>query len=59
MKYVIKRFEGWGGYVANKGRRKSYTNVQRNARVYDDLESAKYACCDNEAPVKLKEGMGR
>lgn len=53
MKYVIKRLDQGGGYVAPVGSARSYTQDATKARTFDSKEAAQRDACDNETPVSV------
>ena len=55
-RYVIKRTDQGGGYVAIAGQKNSYTNKVSNMRKFDTEQAARDdACTGNEIVVPLSE----
>lgn len=53
MKYVIKRIDQGGGYVAPAGSKRSYTKDILSARRFDTQEEAERDACGNEKVCPL------
>lgn len=53
MKYVIKRLDQGGGYVAPTGAKRSYTRDIMAARRFDTKEAAERDACGNERVCPL------
>lgn len=53
MKYVIKRLDQGGGYVAPAGSKKSHTKDIMSARRFDTKEEAERDACGNEKVCPL------
>lgn len=56
MKYVIKRTDQGGGYVAKRGMKESYTKDVEKVRVFATLEEAeRNLCIGNEVVVPVNK----
>ena len=56
LRYVIRRTDQSGGYVAMAGQEHSYTNTIRNMRKFDSVQEANENRCEgNEIVVPLSE----
>ena len=56
MRYVIKRTDQGGGYVAKRGMKESYTKDIGKVRVFATLEEAERSLCiGNEIIVSVDE----
>lgn len=54
-KFILKRTDQWGGYVANPGRKSSYVVNKHHARQFSTYEEAEAAACPgNEVVIEVQ-----